>query len=252
MEKLLEVILYLLPLFFQLLLLYWLSEQFQKMQIRLLGFKAALYFFAPGVIIHELSHWLACVLTSTPVGRVALFSPREKPTGSGNYTLGYVEHGKPNFIAQIVISLAPFFGVTAFVVLALKFLYPGLDLPAYQETGFSISLVFNLDFVKLIFSRFNLLDFRVWLFWYLMMAVLPGAAPSKEDLAPFFRSFLWFSGLFFLLFLFFQLLGVYLTPFFKEGAISLLYLTSSCLGISITCTLIGIALLWLFSGLRKI
>jgi len=56
-----------LVLSFQLLVLYRLSEKFKTAQFNSLGLKAALFLSAPGVIIHELSHYLACLITFTGV-----------------------------------------------------------------------------------------------------------------------------------------------------------------------------------------
>lgn len=57
-------------------------------------------FVAPGVILHELSHAIACLLTGTKIHSISLF---DKDGGS-------VEHQKSKipFFGQLLISLAPF------------------------------------------------------------------------------------------------------------------------------------------------
>ena len=56
------------------------------------------YVFFPGIIVHELGHYLACVLTGTRVREVRWFHPRE----------AFVVHDKPKTLGGVLISLAPF------------------------------------------------------------------------------------------------------------------------------------------------
>lgn len=56
------------------------------------------HFFFPGLIFHELSHYMACVLCSVKVNEVKLFSLSE----------AYVAHEKPNAWQSVLISAAPF------------------------------------------------------------------------------------------------------------------------------------------------
>ncbi len=68
--------------------------------------------FAPGVVVHELSHYLTCKLLRVPVSEVSLFSFGE--------TAGYVEHTVPrSYTKRLLIALAPLvvnlaLGVAAF------------------------------------------------------------------------------------------------------------------------------------------
>lgn len=54
----------------------------------------------PGVIVHELSHALACLLTGTPIHELSFWDERG----------GHVIHDKPKlpFVTQPIISFAPF------------------------------------------------------------------------------------------------------------------------------------------------
>lgn len=66
---------------------------------------------APGIVVHELAHALACVLLRVPVQDVVLFSfgPRA----------GYVEHAVPrSYAKRIVIATAPLAVNTAVAVVA--------------------------------------------------------------------------------------------------------------------------------------
>ncbi len=53
----------------------------------------------PGVILHEISHLLGCLLTGTRVTRIKLWGLRE----------AYIKHEEPGPFSMLVISLAPFF-----------------------------------------------------------------------------------------------------------------------------------------------
>lgn len=65
----------------------------------------------PGVVVHELSHYLACVLTGTKVFRVKFFSL------SGP---AYVVHARPSAWQGVVISIAPFLIGTIFSFILLS------------------------------------------------------------------------------------------------------------------------------------
>ncbi|WP_135666622.1 metalloprotease family protein [Halorhabdus rudnickae] len=55
---------------------------------------------APGVIVHELAHFFACVFTGVSVNKVVLFRFGSPP--------GYVEHDVPrSYTKRIVIAIAP-------------------------------------------------------------------------------------------------------------------------------------------------
>ena len=70
---------------------------------------AYIVFTAPGIIIHELSHYAACKITFTEVIRVKLISK----------TGGSVTHGPPKggVFGQVMISMAPFIGIPLVLIL---------------------------------------------------------------------------------------------------------------------------------------
>lgn len=63
------------------------------------------WFGFPGVVVHELSHYIACVLTGVKVYRVKFFSLKGP---------AYVVHARPNFVQGFFISVAPFLFGTIF------------------------------------------------------------------------------------------------------------------------------------------
>ena len=80
----------------------------------------------PGVIIHELSHLLGCLLTLTRVKSIKLFSK------SG----GFVIHEKPRIpiLGQFIISIAPLVVGLALSYLLINTIYPGGRLAMLPST----------------------------------------------------------------------------------------------------------------------
>lgn len=68
--------------------------------------RAAFYaFVAPGVVLHEVAHALACVLTLTPIRGFAPFRPERRK--DGGLELGHVRHDRRSSPIEAVIGLAP-------------------------------------------------------------------------------------------------------------------------------------------------
>ena len=68
---------------------------------------------APGTVLHELSHVLACWATGTRVRSVTLFRPRRE---GGTWILGRVTHDGPtSAFAGLLIAMAPLLLVPAFI-----------------------------------------------------------------------------------------------------------------------------------------
>lgn len=67
----------------------------------------------PGVIIHELSHVLACLITFTRIKTLKLFSKNG----------GFVIHNKPRFLAvSFIISIAPFITGLSVLFITMRYL----------------------------------------------------------------------------------------------------------------------------------
>lgn len=119
----------------------------------------------PGVIVHEFSHALGCVLVGAKIEEISLFSQK----GS------YVKHRQPKipFVGDVIISFAPIVGGVAFLWCGAGFL--GIKL-------FS-SLDNILDLVNdfWIFSVDSWKEWTFWVFVYLVISVLISLAPSKQD-----------------------------------------------------------------------
>ncbi len=118
----------------------------------------------PGVLIHELSHAIGCILTGARIDEISLFSSK----GS------YVKHGKPKIplLGILVVSLAPIAGGILFLWLLSK-QYFGVftiePIPAIRELV--IAIVENRS------------EWKFWVLLYLIISVVISISPSKKDLS---------------------------------------------------------------------
>ena len=139
-----------------------------------MNFNPAIVFF-PGMILHELSHYLACIFLNVRVHRVKLFDVQS----------AFVVHEKPNAWKAVLITLAPFFlntflGLEIFGIafgfldsnflFSLFFLWLGVSLiyfsfPSLQDAknAFDSSIEFYDD---RIFKKGSLLQKIFWLFTF--------------------------------------------------------------------------------------
>ncbi|MDD4062399.1 MAG: hypothetical protein PHV25_01280 [Candidatus Pacebacteria bacterium] len=119
----------------------------------------------PGVIVHEFSHAVGCVLVGAKIEEISLFSQK----GS------YVKHRQPKipFVGDVVISFAPIVGGIAFLWCSAGFL--GIKL----FSSFDNILDLVNDFW--VFSIDNWREWTFWIFVYLLISVLISLAPSKQD-----------------------------------------------------------------------
>lgn len=141
--------------------------------------KALLLLLAPGVVVHELSHAVGCLLVGANIQEIKLFSPKGD-------TLGYVTHSKPKVpvIGQIIISIAPLIGCCLFLYLiALATNFPTdfdytIDLSekvafteVFQIIKDGIDVIINADFKS----------WETWVFLYLALSLSASIAPSSKD-----------------------------------------------------------------------
>lgn len=139
---------------------------------------------APGVILHESAHYLACRLTFTPVQRFVPFSPKLE-AGSGRVVLGYVAHRRTNPLSGAVIGLAPMV-LNPIVLLLLTAGVTPVDplaiLPAVAGGAASPGEVLAALGGELWnFAVAQPVLFGLWA--YLAVSLALGSCPSREDLA---------------------------------------------------------------------
>lgn len=109
------------------------------------------FMIAPGVIVHEYSHALACICVGAPIKQIRVFDERG----------GVVIHGPARVaLGEGIISVAPIIGAAVAVYLLAVALVPG-------------------------FVGFGELDLSTWqflLFAYLASSITAAMAPSTQDL----------------------------------------------------------------------
>jgi hypothetical protein len=245
------------PIALQLVLLYYLSFYLQKVIARVFGFELSVYLTAPGTIVHELSHFLACMVTGTPVAELALFSPREEPPGSGRWVLGEVVRGSASYLANMIISIAPFFGCTAAMIFVIVVMIPGFKVPPFPMSDLSYFKLYTIadafiflyaycaTYVTYLINfviSLNWLDLRTYIFIMITFTIAPGIAPSSTDLKHFFSA-LGVVMLFLIpLALIFHLCGVPLISLTRSQMGNMLIVLSSYLGMATIICLGGLIL----------
>lgn len=137
----------------------------------------AIYIYAiilfPGVLLHEISHWLTATLLGVRTGGMSLW-PRKQPDGS--LQLGYVEYYKGRKLGPIRESLiggAPLLAGTAVILLIGIRVFGVTDLAAAVRTG---------DVDILARAMADLMATPYVLLWvYLIFAVSNAMLPSRSD-----------------------------------------------------------------------
>ncbi len=125
-------------------------------------------FIAPGVIVHEMSHAFACLITGAKVTSIQVF----KKNG------GEVRHNMPKIpiIGQILISLAPFIvGFLAIYFLAKTVGFKPLPVDSISDPNNIIAIIkdmiISIDYRSLI----------SWLAFYLIITIAVTMIPSTQD-----------------------------------------------------------------------
>jgi len=155
------------------------SYLIDRMWLSSLPGAAYLVFAAPGIIFHEISHVVACLLTGAKVQKVVLISR----------TGGSVTHTQPKggFIGTSIVSMAPSVGIPVTLILVglLFDRFAGCEILWGEAAGSSVGdlVVGTLAAGWNLFWR-NLAVLREpWflLFLYLAASLTTALAPSKED-----------------------------------------------------------------------
>jgi hypothetical protein len=132
-------------------------------------------FVAPGIIIHELSHVLACLLFGAKIKKVSFFDKKG----------GYVKHqpAKIPLVGQFFISFMPILGgLAGMLFLMWLFQYSHFFLPQIILTPnfwHNISFLFSST---LNFLQYNWHKWQLWLFLYLIISICLCLMPSTQDI----------------------------------------------------------------------
>ena len=127
----------------------------------------------PGVLLHELSHWITAKLLGVKTGKFSLWPELMK---DGSLRLGYVEYYKTKSVGPVresLIGVAPLvFGIAAVVLIGV-----------YVFGGSDLVLIMNADEPDRISAVLNYIFAvpDVWLWLYLLFAVSNAMMPSPSD-----------------------------------------------------------------------
>jgi hypothetical protein len=153
----------------------WLSKHLYGLGLLLGGSHdtAILVYFLlllPGVLAHELSHWLAAKILRVPVGKISI-GPLEK--GSGATRLGSVSMGRTDPVRAGLIGLAPL--VTgSILILAIAYYAFGLAVPGSLQASLS------LEQVEIALHGYLSVP-NLWLWVYLIFSISNAMLPSESD-----------------------------------------------------------------------
>ncbi|MCI0396749.1 MAG: hypothetical protein L0332_09395 [Chloroflexi bacterium] len=127
----------------------------------------------PGVLLHELSHWLTANLLGV---RTGAFSVIPRATSDGSIQLGYVEYYKTRHLGPLresLIGSAPLLVGTGVTLLISFFVFDAPGLAEAVQAG-------DIDALTLALTRLlSTNDFLLWL--YLFFAVSNAMMPSTAD-----------------------------------------------------------------------
>ena len=127
----------------------------------------------PGVLLHEVSHWLAATFLGVRTGTLSLIP---KQQSDGTIQLGYVEYYKGRTLDPVresIIGGAPLITGTL-VILLIGFKV--FNVPALAESLQSGQIS---ELSRALGQVYQTPDFLIWL--YLLFAISNGMMPSKSD-----------------------------------------------------------------------
>jgi len=135
-------------------------------------------FVTPGIIIHELSHAVGCLLMGAKIGEIKFFTE----------TGGHVKHGKPKVpvIGQPVISMAPLFGIPLFLFL-LAFIFGFFNIAWFPNSFPQINSpgsAWDFATISFIILWQNFWVHHYWwflIFLYFALSLVTCIAPSGSD-----------------------------------------------------------------------
>jgi len=135
---------------------------------------------APGTIAHELSHLVAAVITGCEIKRVNLFRLNSR-TG----TLGYVEYSSRRdefeFLRNLIVGFAPFFGCGLLLILLLNI---GNSITGENLLDVNVDLEGSVFLIiEKFLNQFYYLDSYpvILIILYLQLCLGLGSAPSSQD-----------------------------------------------------------------------
>lgn len=126
--------------------------------------------FLPGVLLHELSHYLMARLFRVPVGKFSLIP---QPLPDGKLRLGYVETASTDILRDAIIGAAPLITGSLFVA------YAGLVHLNFAKIWGQLSSGEISSFVDAFAQMSKQSDFWIW--FYVIFVVSSTMFPSVTD-----------------------------------------------------------------------
>ena len=154
----------------------WITQHVQGIGILLFNSRNAAMgilwmFLLPGIVIHELSHWVMAKLLGLKTGRFRIWPQVVRD----DIVLGSVEVKQGNHLVDSVVGLAPFLGGTVALLVIGYGVFDASALGSAWEQG---AWRQSLD---LLAGTLQVADSWLWL--YLMLAISNAMMPSPTDRA---------------------------------------------------------------------
>lgn len=156
----------------------WITRHLQELSIRWVGdpdVALMVYFVVvlPGVVVHEVGHWLAATLLGVRVRKFSLGPVRRGR--SRRVSLGSIRVGNVDPLRAALIGLAPLLGGTAVILLIGNLVLGVGDLAEAVDRLGVDGLLAGLG------QMVQVPDFWLWL--YLIFSVSNAMLPSESDMA---------------------------------------------------------------------
>jgi len=156
----------------------WISQHLQGLGLLLTGSEeGAVYvyfaFLLPGIVIHELSHWLMAKLLGMRTGRISLRPSRKR---GRRFRLGSVEVRRVDPFRDSLVGLAPLLGGSLAILLIGWWAF---DLESWKAL---LAREGWKETFSLLTSYTRIPDFWLWL--YLVFSISNAMLPSESDREP--------------------------------------------------------------------
>jgi hypothetical protein len=155
----------------------WINRHLQGLGLLLTGDtdSAVMIFFLvllPGIVLHELSHWLVAIMLRVRVGKLSLWPKKKR---GGQVRLGAVSVGRSDPLRAALIGVAPL--ITGSVVILLV----GQLVLGIGDLGGLLLYGTWSDLWAQLIAYWHAPDFVLWL--YLIFAIANAMLPSESDRA---------------------------------------------------------------------
>jgi hypothetical protein len=157
---------------------WWIQKRLQGLVVllggsRSLSIKLYSLLFLPGVILHEISHFIMAALLAVPTGEISIFpASNPSPNSDSQVSLGSVKVAKTDFVRATLIGLAPFIsGSIALYALVNIFFADIITAPTL------------LLGIRLLSERAStLLNWQTWVVIYAVLTVANTMFLSRSDI----------------------------------------------------------------------